>query len=70
MQILNGQELSKQIQAEIKLEVDAMIANGQRPPHLAAILVGEDGASQTYVDNKIKSCKECGFQSTMIRKRG
>lgn len=68
MQILNGQELSKQIQAEIKLEVDAMIANEQRPPHLAAILVGEDGASQTYVDNKIKSCKECGFQSTMIRK--
>jgi len=68
MQVLNGQELSKQIKAEIKLDVDALVGKGQRPPHLAAILVGEDGASKTYVNNKIKSCIECGFQSTMIRK--
>lgn len=68
MQILNGNELSRQLKAEIKAEVEQLVQSGHRPPHLAAILVGEDGASQTYVANKIKSCKECGFQSTMIRK--
>jgi methylenetetrahydrofolate dehydrogenase (NADP+) / methenyltetrahydrofolate cyclohydrolase len=68
MQILNGLELSKKIKSEIRAEVDKMTLEGHRPPHLVAILVGEDGASQTYVANKIKSCKECGFQSTLIRK--
>lgn len=68
MQILNGLELSKTIKKEIKEEVDLMVKNGHRPPHLVAILVGEDGASMTYVNNKIKSCKECGFESTLIKK--
>jgi methylenetetrahydrofolate dehydrogenase (NADP+)/methenyltetrahydrofolate cyclohydrolase len=68
MKLLNGQELSKTIKSEIKLEVDQLVSQSHRAPHLVAILVGEDGASQTYVNNKIKSCKECGFQSTMIRK--
>lgn len=68
MQILNGLELSKTIKKEIKEEVDIMVKNGHNPPHLVAILVGEDGASQTYVNNKIKSCKECGFESTLLKK--
>ena len=45
-----------------------MIKDGERPPHLVAVLVGNDGASQTYVNNKIKSCRECGFESTLIKK--
>jgi methylenetetrahydrofolate dehydrogenase (NADP+)/methenyltetrahydrofolate cyclohydrolase len=68
MQILNGLELSKTIKKEIKEEVDVMIQQGHRPPHLVAILVGDDGASMTYVNNKIRSCKECGYESTLIRK--
>jgi methylenetetrahydrofolate dehydrogenase (NADP+) / methenyltetrahydrofolate cyclohydrolase len=68
MQILNGQELSKNIKAEIRQEVDQLVNQGHRPPHLVAILVGDDGASQTYVNNKIRSCKECGFKSTEIRR--
>lgn len=68
MQILDGNKLSQTIKEEIKLEVDNLRAKGHRPPHLAAILVGEDGASKTYVKNKIKSCKDCGFESTLIRK--
>ncbi|CAG0900883.1 unnamed protein product [Cyprideis torosa] len=68
MQILNGLELSKTIKSEIKEEVDMMVASGDRPPHLVAVLVGEDGASQTYVNNKIKSCRECGYESTLIKK--
>ena len=68
MQILNGQELSKKIKAEIKQEVDQLVSQGHRPPHLVAILVGDDGASQTYVNNKIKSCKQCGFKSSEIRR--
>jgi len=68
MQVLNGLDLSKKIKNEIKAEVDLMTSQGHRPPHLVAVLVGNDGASQTYVHNKIKSCKECGFVSTEIRK--
>lgn len=68
MQVLNGLELSKKIKVEIKVEVDELISQGHRPPHLVAILVGDDGASQTYVNNKIKSCIECGFKSSEIRK--
>ncbi len=68
MQVLNGLELSKKIKGEIKAEVDGLISQGHRPPHLVAILIGDDGASQTYVNNKIKSCKECGFKSSEIRK--
>lgn len=68
MQVLNGLELSSTIKNEIKTEVDELLKQGHRPPHLAAILIGEDGASKTYVNNKIKSCRECGFESTLIRK--
>jgi methylenetetrahydrofolate dehydrogenase (NADP+)/methenyltetrahydrofolate cyclohydrolase len=68
MKILDGLALSKTIKTEIREEVDQMIAQGDRPPHLVAVLVGNDGASQTYVNNKIKSCRECGFESTLIKK--
>ena len=56
-----------QIKKEIAEEVDRIIANGGKRPHLAAILVGHDGGSETYVANKVKSCEECGFTSTLIR---
>jgi len=68
MKLLNGLELSKTIKSEIKQEVDEMVRQGERPPHLIAVLVGNDGASQTYVNNKIRSCRECGFESTLIKK--
>lgn len=68
MQLLDGLALSKTIKAEIRDDVDEMIKQGERPPHLVAVLVGNDGASQTYVNNKIKSCRECGFESTLIKK--
>jgi len=64
---LNGKELSKTIKAEIADEVSALTANGQRAPHLAAILVGEDGASRTYVKNKENACKRVGFESSILR---
>lgn len=66
--ILNGLALSKTIKKEIKDEVDIMVAIGERRPHLVAVLVGEDGASMTYVANKIKACNQCGFESTLIKK--
>ena len=53
MQLLDGLALSKTIKAEIRNDVDEMIKQGERPPHLVAVLVGNDGASQTYVNNKI-----------------
>lgn len=67
MQILNGNALSAEIKKEIAHEVEMLTKNGARPPHLAAVLVGNDGASQTYVQNKIKSCETCGFKSSLIR---
>ena len=66
-QILDGKTLSLQIKDEIANEVRKITANGGRPPHLAAILVGEDGASQTYVANKEKSSHEVGFMSSVYR---
>jgi methylenetetrahydrofolate dehydrogenase (NADP+)/methenyltetrahydrofolate cyclohydrolase len=67
MQILNGNEVSKKLREEIKNEV-AMLKNvGKKKPHLAAILVGSDGASMTYVAAKEKDCKEVGFDSTVLR---
>ncbi len=65
--ILDGKALSKQIQEEIKAEVDAMLEAGQKAPHLAAILVGNDGASETYVGHKTKMCDKVGFESTLVR---
>lgn len=67
MQILNGNEVSKKIRAEIKAEVEQRKAAGLRVPHLAAILVGNDGASITYVGAKEKDCREVGFDSTVLR---
>jgi len=65
--ILNGNEVSKQIREEIKSEVIRMKQQGSKTPHLAAILVGNDGASMTYVGAKEKDCKEVGFDSTVLR---
>ena len=67
MQLIDGKAVAAQIKKEIAEEVDKIIANGGKRPHLAAILVGHDGGSETYVANKVKACEECGFTSTLIR---
>ena len=67
MQILNGNEVSKKLREEIKNEVAILKNVGKKTPHLAAILVGSDGASMTYVAAKEKDCKEVGFDSTVLR---
>ena len=67
MKLLDGKEISTQIKEEIKAEVAQMIDNDIRPPHLAAILVGEDPASQTYVASKEKNCQSVGIMSTAYR---
>lgn len=67
MQLLDGKALSQTIKEEIKREVDERIAAGRKRPHLAAILVGTDGASETYVGHKVKSCDQVGFESTLLR---
>jgi methylenetetrahydrofolate dehydrogenase (NADP+)/methenyltetrahydrofolate cyclohydrolase len=67
MEILNGILVAKQLKNEIKAEVENLINQGFKRPHLAAILVGADGASMTYVNAKEKDCKEIGFDSTVIR---
>jgi methylenetetrahydrofolate dehydrogenase (NADP+)/methenyltetrahydrofolate cyclohydrolase len=67
MEILNGKETGKTIKAEIAVAVKKRKAEGKKIPHLAAILVGGDGGSMTYVNNKLKSCEECGFESTLMR---
>ncbi len=67
MQLLDGKALSTTIKAEIKEEVDVWMAQGGKKPHLAAILVGTDGASETYVASKIRSCEQVGFTSTFVR---
>ena len=68
MNIIDGKKLAETIKLEIAEEVKKVIEGGKRPPHLAAILVGEDPASQVYVRNKVRSCEQVGFQSTLIRK--
>ena len=67
MQIIDGKAVAATIKKEIAAEVENIIANGGKRPHLAAILVGHDGGSETYVANKVKACEECGFTSTLIR---
>ena len=67
MQIIDGKAVAATIKKEIAAEVESIIANGGKRPHLAAILVGRDGGSETYVANKVKACEECGFTSTLIR---
>ena len=66
MNIIDGKLISQQIKAEIAEEVKAMLAAGKRAPHLAVIIVGHDGGSETYVASKVKSCEEVGFKSTKI----
>ena len=66
--ILDGKGLSQQIKQEIAVEVADWVAKGNRRPHLAAVLVGQDGASRTYVDHKVKSCAQVGFESTLIER--
>ena len=68
MQLIDGKHLSDTIKNEIKLEVDALRAKGGKIPHLAAVLVGNNPASEAYVGNKIKSCETVGFKSTLIRR--
>ena len=67
MELLDGKKLSQQIKEEIKLAVIARKDNGLKVPHLAAVLVGSDGASLTYVGSKVRSCEQVGFKSTLIR---
>lgn len=68
MELIDGKKTADDIKKEIALEVERMVAQGKRRPHLAAILVGHDGGSETYVANKVKACEVCGFTSTLIRK--
>lgn len=67
MQILDGKKAAQAIRDELKLEVAQLVSEGRKIPHLAAILVGNNGASETYVASKVKSCAEVGFKSTLIR---
>ena len=67
MKIIDGKMISNLIKEEIKQEVEKIIKKGERPPHLAAILVGNDGASLTYVGSKVRSCKQVGFDSTLLK---
>ncbi len=67
MQVLNGNEVSKKLREDIKAEVALLKSQGKKTPHLAAILVGTDGASMTYVGAKEKDCQEVGFDSTVLR---
>ncbi len=67
MQILDGKSASKAVKEQLKKEVDKIVASGNRAPHLAVILVGNNGASETYVTSKQKSCAEIGMTSTLLR---
>lgn len=67
MTILDGKALSNTIKDEIKADVDKMKQKGEKVPHLAAVLVGNDGASLTYVNSKVRSCERVGFESTLLK---
>ena len=67
MQVLDGKKTSLKIQDEIAIEVKKIIAEGKKKPHLAAILVGNDGASETYVGAKVRACERVGFDSSLLR---
>ena len=67
MTILDGKKTSNDIKNEIALSVKEIVAKGSRPPHLVAVIVGEDGASLTYVGSKVRACKKVGFDSTLIK---
>lgn len=65
--LIDGKAISEQIKQEIAAEVAEIIAKGGKRPHLAAVLVGHDGGSETYVANKVKACEVCGFTSSLVR---
>ncbi|MDE5656199.1 MAG: bifunctional methylenetetrahydrofolate dehydrogenase/methenyltetrahydrofolate cyclohydrolase FolD [Muribaculaceae bacterium] len=67
MTLIDGKQTAADIKKEIAAEVEKMVAQGKRRPHLAAILVGHDGGSETYVASKVKACHECGFESSLLR---
>lgn len=67
MELLDGKKIADAVKAEIAAEVQAMQAQGQRPPCLAAVIVGHDGASETYVGHKERACAQVGFKSTVVR---
>lgn len=67
MILLDGKKVSNDIKDEIKAEVDKMKSQGEKVPHLAAVIVGDDGASLTYVGSKVRACERVGFESTMVR---
>ena len=67
MQLIDGKATAAKIKEEIAQEVEQIVANGGKRPHLAAVLVGHDGGSETYVKNKVLACEACGFKSTLIR---
>ena len=66
MIILDGKKTSNDIKAEIAESVKGIVAKGLRPPHLAAVIVGDDGASLTYVGSKVRACKSVGFELSLI----
>ena len=67
MTLIDGKATAAQIKAEIAEEVKQIVETGGKRPHLAAILVGHDGGSETYVRNKVLACEACGFKSTLLR---
>lgn len=67
MQLIDGKAVAAQVKQEIAAQVAKMVEKGLKRPHLAAILVGHDGGSETYVAAKVKACEECGFKSTLVR---
>ena len=67
MTILDGKQTANDIKTELAVRVDHLILQGKRPPHLAAVLVGNDGASLTYVGSKVRSCERIGYESTLIQ---
>lgn len=67
MTLIDGKKVADEIKTEIAATVENMVAAGKKRPHLAAILVGHDGGSETYVAHKVRACEQCGFTSTLIR---
>lgn len=65
--MIDGKSVAKAVKQEIAAQVEAMVAAGKRRPHLAGVLVGHDGGSESYMANKVKSCAECGFKSSLLR---
>ena len=67
MQILDGQLVSAAVKEELAIRVAQLVAEGRKIPHLAAVLVGNNGASETYVGSKVKTCHDIGYKSTLMR---